>query len=174
MNPLDVISNFVSPVLDIMSPLDDIKDLMNRGARLYGYGAPSVWPKIVQQKRRKTTVQRGQLLPQKYRIVIDCTGIVDPNSLKTNIKCVQDCKHLIVSSNLKKGRQFKRSYTLPVECDVKKMTKFVTPRGQLVMEFNYMDTPLSLAISPQHEICTTAEHGKCVHIKVPIADFYQR
>jgi len=171
MNPLDVISNLMSPVLDIMSPLDDIRDLMNQGARLYR-NTPSIVPKVVQQKRRKT-MQRGQLLPQKYRIVIDCTGIVDPNALKTNIKCVQDCKHLIVSSNLKKGRQFKRSYTLPPECDVKKMTKFVTPQGQLVIEFNYMDVPLSLAISPEHEICTTAEHGKCVHIKVPIADFVE-
>jgi len=142
---------------------------------MYGYGGPSVPPKIAQQKRRKpTNVQRGQLLPQKYRIVIDCTNIVDPNSLKTNIKCVQDCKHLIVSSNLKQGRQqFKRSYTLPVECDVKKMTKFVTPQRQLVIEFNYMDVPLSLAIAPEHEICTTAEHGKCVHVKVPIADFVE-
>jgi len=181
MKPFDLISNFVSPVLDIMSPLDDIRDLMSQGARLYGFGGPSVLPKVVQQqKRRKSTnVQRkGQLLPQKYRIVIDCTGIVDPNLLKTNIKCVQDCKHLIVSaSNLKQqGRQqqqFKRSYTLPVECDVKKMTKFVTPQHQLVIEFNYMDVPLSLAIMPEHEICSTAEHGKCVHIKVPIADFVE-
>jgi len=156
-------------MFDIVSPLEDIKNLMYQGARLY---QPTVLPKIVQQKRRKT-MQGGQLLPQKYRIVIDCTGICNPNALKTNIKCVQDCKHLIVSCDSKQGRQFKRSYTLPPECQIKKMTKFVTPQCQLVIEFNYMDTPLSLAISPEHEICTTAEHGKCVHIKVPIADFVE-
>jgi len=172
MNPLDLISNFMSPVLDIVSPLEDIRNLMSQGARMYG---PSVLPKIVQQKQRKgKTMQGGQLLPQKYRIVIDCKGIVEPNSLKTNIKCVQDCKHLIVMSDVKKGRQlFKRSYTLPVECETKKMTKFVTPQQQLVIEFNYMDVPLSLAISPEHEICTTPEHGKCVHVRVPIADFVE-
>lgn len=174
MNPLDVISNFMSPVLDIVSPLEDIRNLMNQGARMYRQ-TPPVLPKIVQQRRRKTTpsVKRGQLLPQKYRIVIDCTGICDPNTVRTNIKCVQDNKHLIVTSDLKKGRQFKRSYTLPPECETKKMTKFVTPQCQLVIEFNYMDVPLSLAISPEHEICTTAEHGKCVHVRVPIADFVE-
>jgi HSP20 family molecular chaperone IbpA len=175
MNPLDVISNFISPVMDIVSPLEDIRTLWNQGARMYGQ-APPVLPRIVQQRRRKMkapSVKRGPLLPQKYRIVIDCTGICDPKTLKTNIKTVQDNKHLIVTSDMKKGRQFKRSYTLPVECETKKMTKYITPQCQLVIEFNYMDVPLHLAISPQHEICTTAEHGKCVHVKVPIADFVE-
>jgi hypothetical protein len=177
MNPLDFISNLVSPMLDIVSPLEDIKNLMSQGARMYRQ-TPSVLPKIVQKQwTRKTTpssVKRGgQLLPQKYRIVIDCTGICDPNTLRTNIKRVQDNKHLIVSSDLKKGCQFKRSYTLPHECETAKMTKYVTPQGQLVIEFNYMDVPLSLAIVPQHEICTTAEHGKCVHVRVPVADFVE-
>jgi hypothetical protein len=177
MNPLDVISNFMAPVLDIVSPLEDIRSLMNQGARMYRQ-TPSVLPNIVQQRRRTTapSVKRGgQLLPQKYRIVIDCTGICDPKTLRTNIKCVQDNKHLIVTCDAKKGGrpQFKRSYTLPFECETKKMTKFVTPQCQLVIEFNYMDVPLSLAIAPEHEICTTAEHGKCVHVKVPIADFVE-
>lgn len=172
MLPLEFISNLVSPVLDIVSPLEDINELMTQSRSWYQVpGMQKKKRQLIQQRGWQTTpkVSRGQKLPQKYRIVVDCTGF-NPNTLKTCIKCVQDNKHLIIFSDLKKGRQFKRSYTLPKEVETKKLTKFVTPNKQFVVEFCYLDTPNCLDIDLQPKICKVPE-GKCVHVNVPIPDF---
>lgn len=111
------------------------------------------------------------MLPQIYRIVIDCGCLgFDPKLLKTAINRVQDNTHLIVCSDIRRGCQFKRSYTLPKEVVSRKMKKYVTPNGQLVIEFCYLDTPTSLALNLQPKICNAPE-GKCVHVHVPIPDF---
>lgn len=172
MLPLELISNLVSPVLDIVSPLEDINELMNQSRSWYQVPMQKKNLQLIQKRGWQTTpkvVSRGQKLPQKYRIVIDCTGF-NPNTLKTCIKCVQDNKHLIIFSDMKKGRQFKRSYTLPKEVETKKLTKFVTPNKQFVVEFCYLDTPNCLDINLQPKICKVPE-GKCVHVNVPIPEF---
>jgi len=168
MLPLDFISNLVSPVFDIVSPLEDINELVDQSLRWY----PSMQKgrQLIQRREWKTPqVLRGQKLPQKYRIVIDCKGF-NPNTLKTSIKCVQDNKHLIIYSDIKKGVQFKRSFTLPKEVETKKVKKFVTPNKQFVVEFCYLDTPQCLDIDLVPKICKVPE-GKCVHVNVPIPDF---
>jgi len=168
MLPLDFISNLVSPVLDIVSPLEDINALVDQGIRWY----PGMQKgrQLIQQRGWKTPkVLRGQKLPQKYRIVIDCKGF-NPNTLKTSLKCVQDNKHLIIYSDIKKGVQFKRSFTLPKEVETKKMKKFVTPNKQFVVEFCYLDAPQCLDIDLVPKICNMPE-GKCVHVNAPIPDF---
>lgn len=135
----------------------------------------------VQQVQKTTGRKEGTLggakMPQKYRILIGCTPEgVSPSSLKTQVKCVGEQRHLIVSGGQQSGRQamhgtqFKRSFTLPPQVDTKKMSKCVTPMGAFCVEFPFLEAPTRLGIQLRPQICNTSE-GEVVMVRVPIPDF---
>jgi len=190
MHPLDVFSEFMPSMLNqIIDPY--LSQLMNR--QLRWINVPSTralrQPRAVSKKavmgRRvpvtvgkpseksaMTTLPRSlsgvKQMPQKYRILIGCTG-VSPSSCRTQIKRVQDQCHLIVSGG-ERDRLFKRSFTLPLQVEAKKLSKFVTPTGQLCVEFPFQEMPRCLDIDLVPKICKGAE-GKCAMVRVPIPEF---
>jgi len=123
---------------------------------------------------RKLGVLGGVKMPQKYRILIGSTG-VSPSALRTQVKCVGDQRHLIVfgpqtGRGMQQGTPFKRSFTLPPQVDIKKMSKFVTPMGCFCVEFPFLEVPTSLGIQLRPQICKMPE-GQVVMVRVPIPEF---
>jgi len=127
-----------------------------------------------------TSQQQKQVqckMPQKFRILIDCSDC-NPKTLKTQIKTVNDQKHLIVCADEQKinknvkcdtscTTKFKRTYTLPKQCDINKMISFVTPNGHFVCEFPLQEVVCCQDIDMVPKIEKTPE-GRIVSLRVPI------
>jgi len=131
------------------------------------------------QQQHQTQLQQQVLgkMPQRFRVLIDCTSC-NPKLLKTHIKTVNDQKHLVVCTDeqkIKKGgdtsligcKNFKRTYTLPKQVDIKKMISCVTPNGQFVVEFPLEEEACSLNIDMVPKIEKTPE-GRMMTLRVPI------
>jgi hypothetical protein len=96
----------------------------------------------------KTTVSKE--MPQKYRIAIDCCGFKQQD-IRTCVKNINGVFHLIVSccSGGKQSRgvgnvvstEFRRSYTLPRNCNIKSMCKYMC-NGLFVIEFPLLEKPV--------------------------------
>jgi HSP20 family molecular chaperone IbpA len=114
--------------LDLFDPFNEIDRLTNRNVNWLT--EPSFLPTRFFQP----------LVPQKYRITLDCSGY-NENSIKTNVQ-----NNVLTISGSEgdptlKGtsdyslREFKRTYDLPSYVDSEKLVSFMTPDGTLVVEF---------------------------------------
>jgi len=130
---------------------------------------------VQQMQMQMQTQQVLDKMPQKFRILIDCSSC-NPKTLRTHIKKVNDQKHLIVCTDeqkVKKSessyRPLKRTYTLPKQVDVNKMISFVTPQGHFVVEFPLQEVASCLDIDIVPKIEKTPE-GRIVSLRVPIPE----
>jgi HSP20 family molecular chaperone IbpA len=83
-------------------------------------------------------------VPQKYRITLDCTGY-SPKSIKT--EWGKDNKLTVSAREEQKDvsgdyhiKEFKKTYTLPVNAEPEKLVSFVTGDGELCIEVPLKET----------------------------------
>jgi len=125
-------------------------------------------------------------MPQKYRIAIDCTGF-DRQSIRTNLLQNRGQCHLIVECGTQ-GRQLqrgfqcatgnvgldlnncRRSFTLPRTVDCNKMVKYLTPNGELVIEFPLLEVPTCCKDPTLVPRVVNCNGNKVVSLKVPIPE----
>jgi HSP20 family molecular chaperone IbpA len=113
------------------------------------------------------------LVPQKYRIVVDCHGY-QPQSIKTKVKG----NKLMVSAHEEdkyegedfQTRQFKRTYTLPVTCETDKLVSFMTRHGQLVIEFPLRETESHLNQDLVPRILDAPDGSKTVSVRFNVPE----
>jgi HSP20 family molecular chaperone IbpA len=118
--------------LDMFDPFDPLDMQMNNA--INWLSRPNFLPQLFQQPP----------VQQKYRITVDCAGYA-PSDIKTEI---QGGDKLLVSgqqgSDTKsdktgdhKYHSFKKTFQLPKDVAVDKLTSFMTPRGVLVIDLPY-------------------------------------
>jgi hypothetical protein len=127
----------------------------------------------------KTTVSKE--MPQKYRIAIDCCGFNQQN-IRTCVKPINGVYHLIVNccSSGKQSRgvgmvstEFRRSYTLPRSCDIKKMVKYMC-NGVFVIEFPLLEQPVLVKCAKLKPTVVKCQGQKMVTLRVPIPEIVNR
>jgi len=130
---------------------------------------------------KSTVVSKG--MSQKYRIAIDCCGFSQQN-IRTNVKLINGVYHLIVSccSSGKQERgvrcgtvstEFRRSYTLPRSCDIKKMEKYMC-NGVFVIEFPLLEQPVLVKCDKLKPTVVKCEGSKMMSLRVPIPELVNR
>jgi len=130
----------------------------------------------------KTTVSKE--MPQKYRIAIDCCGFKQQN-IRTCVKNINSVFHLIVSccSSGKQSRgvggvgavstEFRRSYTLPRNCNIKSMCKYMC-NGLFVIEFPLFEKPVLVKCAKLKPTVVKCQGTKMVSLRVPIPELVNR
>jgi len=125
---------------------------------------------------KKMTVSKN--MPQKYRITIDCSGF-SQKGIRTFVKPINGVYHLIVSCS-SSGRQsqgvsteFRRSYTLPRSCDIKKMVKYMC-NGVYVIEFPLFEQPVLSKCTMLKPTVVKCQGTKMVSLRVPIPEQVNR
>jgi HSP20 family molecular chaperone IbpA len=115
--------NWFRPSLDIFDPFDELDNMIGRN--LHWLSRPSF---MLERKRPR--------VPEKYRITVNCAGY-KPESIKTEVK---DNK-LVVSgieefkdkdSDDFSKKEFKKSYKLPENAEVDKLSSFVAGKHLVV------------------------------------------
>jgi HSP20 family molecular chaperone IbpA len=118
--------------LDLFDPFSDLDRLMGRN--INWLTEPDILPSRLRQP----------LVPQKYRVTLDCTGY-NEKSIKTKVKGNQLTISGSEGDESLKGtenytiREFKRSYDLPDYVDTTKLVSFMTFDGTLVVEFPFKE-----------------------------------
>lgn len=115
--------------LELFDPFDQLDHMMSRNLQWLqrpDFGFPML-----------------PLVPQKYRVVVDCAGF-DPKSITTNVnnnKLVvsahEEVKH---DSDNFSVKEFKKTYELPPHSESDKLVSFMTPDGNLVLEVPLKET----------------------------------
>lgn len=166
LHPFDVISSFMHPMLDIVSPFMD-RQMMSSGRQQPSWFNIGSSQRSFRPQRKLSQGSGVTKMPQKYRIVVACPNL-SASSLKAQIKrsSGSEQSHLVVFG----GKQFKRSFTLPKQVECNKMTKFVLPTGQLCVEFPFLEVPTSLDITLSPKIFKSPE-GRIMSLCVPIPRF---
>jgi len=130
----------------------------------------------------KTTVSKE--MPQKYRIAIDCCGFKQQD-IRTCVKNINGVFHLIVSccSSGKQSRgvggvgtvstEFRRSYTLPRNCNIKSMCKYMC-NGLFVIEFPLFEKPVLVNCAKLKPTVVKCQGTKMVSLRVPIPELVNR
>jgi HSP20 family molecular chaperone IbpA len=135
-NPLNTPS-----ALDFFDPFNEVDRLMSRNVNWLT--EPDILPTRFFQP----------LVPQKYRISLDCSGY-NEQSIKTEVK-----DNLLTISGSegdqsKKGqtdysvREFKKTYELPDYVDTKRLVSFMTDDGTLVVEFPWKQEFVTNDLAP--------------------------
>lgn len=108
-------------------------------------------------------------VPQKYRVIVDCTGY-SPEAIKTEIvghqlivSGLEEAKHTPEGDYSK--REFKRSYTLPETVEKEKMVSFMTANGELVIEMPMRESQPHLNVDLLPKIVDAPNGGKQVQLK---------
>ena len=82
--------------------------------------------------------QTSTRVPQKYRVVVDCAGY-EPKSIKTEISgrklTVTGREEYKTGTDDFSTKEFKKAYDLPTHAETDKMVSFMTPYGNLIIEF---------------------------------------
>jgi len=155
-------SSLMPSTLDLFDTFDPLDQMMSRNLRWID--RPESWLPTL-----------PPAVPQKYRISVDCAGF-NPDSIKTELK-EQDGKHVLLihgreSAGVKTGddyfrKEIKKTFVLPDSIELDKMTSFMTPNGQFVVEFPLRETEAmpNLGLLPQ--IQDTAS-GKQLSMQIPL------
>lgn len=118
--------------LDLFDPFDEVDQLIARNFQWINK------PEFLQQFQ--TTYPR---IPQKYRVVVDCAGY-DPKSIKTDVSgrklTVTGREDYKTNPEDYSTKEFKKTYELPAHCESDKLVSFMTPYGNLVIEFPLKET----------------------------------
>lgn len=110
--------------MDLFDTFDELDHMMSRNLQ---------W---LSRPQFETQLQQP-LVPQKYRITLDCVGYL-PSSIRTEVK---GAKLTVTGKEETKDehgdfhmKEFKKTYTLPAHAQADKLAAFMTRSGQLVIE----------------------------------------
>jgi len=152
-------NNWVAPIsksgvstLDLFDAFDELDHTIGRNIQWLNK------PEFLQP------LSMGPMVPQKYRIVVDCPGFT-AESIKTN----KVGKKLIVTAREDKHegedfhvREFKKTYDLPERCVYEKMVSFMTSPGHLVIEFPLREIDMHMNMDLLPKIVDSTDGGKMV------------
>jgi len=113
-------------------------------------------------------------VPQKYRITLDCVGY-SPADIKTEFK---DGKLTVWGCQSTKcdetgdfhNKEFKKTYTMPVNAECDKMVSFMTGDRQLCIEVPLKETELHQNFDLFPQICDAENGGKCMKMKFTVPE----
>jgi len=147
--------------LDLFDPFDELDHTISRN--LHWLNKPEflqlvpLFPKV----------------PQKYRITVDCSGY-SPKSIKTD---VQGNKLVVHGREEQKDegddfsiREFKKTYTLPDNCEKDKLVSFMASGGKLVIEVPLKETKQSPNADLFPQIVDNKDGSKTVNVKFHVPE----
>lgn len=147
--------------LDLFDPFDDLDRTIGRNLTWFDK------PKFLDFENLMPKV------PRKYRITLDCHGY-SPNSIKTEVK---DFQLTIIGNEESKvnednysSKQFKKTYTLPSNCEPEKLVSFMGAHHTFVVEVPLKETELCLNSHLFPEITTNEDGSKSVSMKFNVPE----
>ena len=119
----------LSSTLEQFDPFDELDRQLGRNLTWINkpFNVETVWPRL-------------PVVPNKYRITVDCSGY-SPESIKTELKdnnkkvVVSGKEELKTSKDNYSNKEFRKTYNLPEKCESDKMASFMTAGDRLVIEF---------------------------------------
>jgi len=118
--------------MDLFDPFDQLDSMLGRNF---------LWLNKPEFLTQQQTQQPKY--PQKYRITVDCAGY-DPKLIKTEVKggkfIVSGREEHKVSGDDYSTKDFKKTYDLPQHAEFDKFVSFMTPQGNLIVEFPLKET----------------------------------
>ena len=159
MSPLDA-SGFST--LDLFDAFDELDHMMMRN--MHWLNKPEFFHPL--------TPTMLPIVPQKYRIVVDCPGF-SASSIKTELKG----NKLVVSGREEDKyadddyhtKEFRRSYHLPERCESEKLVSFMAAPGKLVIEIPMKETAAHMNMDLFPKVVDT-ENGKAVTLDFSLPD----
>jgi len=116
-------------------------------------------------------------VPQKYRILIDCSGF-NPKSIK--VEYVGRKVHITGKEEYRGGaedysvKDFKKCYDVPQTVEIEKLASFMTYTGFLVIEFPLKETNVHPHGDLMPKIMDTTGGGKMFTMKLSLPDNYDQ
>jgi len=158
VNPLNTTG---ATTLDLFDAFDELDHTMGRNMQWLNK------PEFLQP------LSMGPIVPQKYRIVVDCPGF-NVESIKTEVKGHrlyvvgrEEDKHEGEDFHV---REFKKSYDLPERCETEKLVSFMTTPGHLVIEIPMRESDLHLNMDLFPKIVDTVDGGKAVTLNFQVPE----
>jgi len=113
------------------------------------------------------------LVPQKYRVVVDCAGF-DPKSVKTECVgrklVVTGREEVKVSSDDYSTKEFKKTYELPATAEPERLVSFMNASGHLIVEVPLKETQVSLNSELLPKIVDKTGGGKAVNLRITVPE----
>jgi len=158
VNPLNTTG---ATTLDLFDAFDELDHTMGRNMQWLNK------PEFLQP------LSLGPIVPQKYRIVVDCPGF-SADSVKTEIEGSRLAVHGREEERFEGEdfhvREFKKYYDLPKQCDYVKMVSFMTSPGHLVIEIPLKETATHLNAEMIPKIVDAKHGGKAVTLNFGVPE----
>jgi len=158
VNPLSTVGH---STLDLFDAFDELDHTIGRNMQWLNK------PEFLQP------LSMGPMVPQKYRIVVDCPGFT-AESIKTEIKGTKlyvygRCEERHEGEDFH-VREFKKTYDLPERCVYEKMVSFMTSPGHLVIEFPLREIDMHMNMDLFPKIVDSTDGGKMVTLNFTVPE----